>query len=258
MKKIFTTFCFTMIAFCLMAQVNLTNGLVAYYPFNGSANDVSGNGLNATVVGAALTTDSLGNPNSAYSFNGTSDYIYVPDNALLRPGNLSLSVWVNTSDNNSSFATPMIYKGDRTDTNNAQYGLLFGFGLLSGEVKLANCNIWWDSTNDCGTADTSFYNDNEWHHYVLTYDGSMLTIYADGQFRTDTIGPGGNILNCAGGDLNIGIIPEAVTFGGTTFVDNVYFMGKMDELRIYNRALNSSEVSALYNGSVTSVKLNII
>ena len=53
----------------------LTNGLIAYYPFNGNANDASGNGNNGTVYGATLTADRFGNPNSAYYFNGTNNYI---------------------------------------------------------------------------------------------------------------------------------------------------------------------------------------
>ena len=49
------------------SSVLLKEGLVAYYPFNGNANDYSGNGHNGTVTGATLTTDRFGNPNSAYS-----------------------------------------------------------------------------------------------------------------------------------------------------------------------------------------------
>ena len=52
-----------------------TNGLVGYWPFNGNANDASGNGNNGTVNGATLTTDRNGNANSAYSFDGNNDYI---------------------------------------------------------------------------------------------------------------------------------------------------------------------------------------
>ena len=44
---------------------DLGDGLIAYYPFNGNANDESGNGNNGTVYGASLTTDRLGNPSSA-------------------------------------------------------------------------------------------------------------------------------------------------------------------------------------------------
>jgi hypothetical protein len=63
----------------------LNDGLVAYYPFNGNANDESGNGNHGTVHGATLTADRFGNANSAYKFNGTDDRIVVVSNALLNP-----------------------------------------------------------------------------------------------------------------------------------------------------------------------------
>ena len=76
----------------IMAQIPSyipTSGLAAYYPFTGNANDLSGNGHNGTVTGATLTTDRFGNPNSAYSFNGTSSYIYA--------GNISSLTTTSTS-----------------------------------------------------------------------------------------------------------------------------------------------------------------
>ncbi len=63
----------------VQAQSFLTNGLVLYYPFDGNANDASGNGNNGTVEGATLTTDRFGNPNSAYYFNGVNNDILVPE-----------------------------------------------------------------------------------------------------------------------------------------------------------------------------------
>jgi hypothetical protein len=72
----------------------LAQGLVADYPFNGNANDSSGNGNNGTVHGATLAPDRFNNPNSAYSFNrGTTDYISVPhSNSLNLAGSYSFSV----------------------------------------------------------------------------------------------------------------------------------------------------------------------
>jgi hypothetical protein len=57
----------------------IDSDLIAYYPFNGNANDESGNGNNRTVIGATLTTDRFDNPNQAYSFDGVSNYINVPN-----------------------------------------------------------------------------------------------------------------------------------------------------------------------------------
>jgi hypothetical protein len=58
----------------LTAQVP-TNGLVAWYPFTGNADDHSGNGFHGTVMGASLTEDRFGNAESAYDFDGLNDYI---------------------------------------------------------------------------------------------------------------------------------------------------------------------------------------
>jgi hypothetical protein len=55
----------------------LNDGLVAYYPFNGNANDKSGNGNHGTVHGATLTEDRFGNADSAYNFDGVYDYIEI-------------------------------------------------------------------------------------------------------------------------------------------------------------------------------------
>ena len=78
---------------CLLAGLN--DGLVAYYPFNGNANDVTSNANNGVVYGATLTSDRFGNPNSAYHFNGTSDYIMVEDSPSLRPQEVTVAAWAN-------------------------------------------------------------------------------------------------------------------------------------------------------------------
>ena len=80
-----------------------TNGLLAYYPFNGNANDASINGYNGTVTGATLTTDRLGNANKAYSFDAVSSYIdaviaTIPQNNAPR----TISGWFKTNTPNSN------------------------------------------------------------------------------------------------------------------------------------------------------------
>ena len=82
-----------------------SNGLVGYWPFNGNANDESGNGNNGTVNGATLSQDRFGNSNSSYYLNGQTDYLSVPVTSnLLTPSKISISLWckipVNYSANN--------------------------------------------------------------------------------------------------------------------------------------------------------------
>src|SRR5664279_2093476 len=82
------------LAIQIHAQTFLNNGLVAYYPFNGNANDASGNGMDGVVYGATLTADRFGLTNSAYRFDGSS-WIQLPDAILpVAAPEFTLSVWV--------------------------------------------------------------------------------------------------------------------------------------------------------------------
>lgn len=84
---------------------SLTQGLVAYYPFDGNARDQSGNGHNGIVNKASLTTDRFGNPNSAYSFNGIDSYIQIPNGSPFDlPNNMSIALWVKPAGTQARYA----------------------------------------------------------------------------------------------------------------------------------------------------------
>ena len=74
-----------------------SNGLIGWWPFNGNANDESGNGNNGSVNGATLSIDRFGNANRAYSFDGITNEIIVPHNNALNLLPISISVWFKTS-----------------------------------------------------------------------------------------------------------------------------------------------------------------
>jgi|GEM_PF-4341807 len=93
---------------------NTTEHLVVYYPFNGNALDESGNELHLSISGSPqLCPDRFGNPNSAYSFSGTYDFMSVADNELLRPEHITISAWFNTNGRN---ANPRIHTCWNTTT----------------------------------------------------------------------------------------------------------------------------------------------
>jgi hypothetical protein len=107
MKKIFIL-AFTFILSSVCAYAGINDGLVSYYPFNGNANDESGNGHNGTVYGSTLTADRFGNLNSAFSFNGTAaDYIDVGPISINLP--VTVALWFNST------------------TRNDQWNMLFGW-----------------------------------------------------------------------------------------------------------------------------------
>src|ERR1039458_7332306 len=93
----------TFIAVNGFAQTFVTNGLVAYYPFNGNASDAFGTN-NGTVYGATLTTNRFGIPNAAYYFNGTNNYIDILQNSALNAlaSNVTLTglIWQEKSNPN--------------------------------------------------------------------------------------------------------------------------------------------------------------
>ena len=100
------------------AQSFLTNGLVAYYPFNGNANDESENGNNGEVHNATLTSDRFGNPSSAFYFNGSSSYISIPSSqTLMLTENMTFSFWMKRM----SVGGMLLCKGD----GEGAYGVCF-------------------------------------------------------------------------------------------------------------------------------------
>ena len=224
------------------AQVNLDSGLVAYYPFNGNANDESGNGNDGTVFGATLTTDRFNQQNEAYSFN--QNYIQVRDSSILRSKALSISVWIAPS---STLSTQMVIgKINRQNASGEQYALVLD--PPDGKIRFAlkqnsscNPNIGWQQVSTDSSVEIV-----EWTHIVGTFEDSIHKIYHNGTLVLETSLSQPGIDSCSGGDIQIG----AWWQGGFQ-----YFEGKIDEIRIYKRAITSEEVASLFNGttSISSV-----
>ena len=115
MKKlktvILTTIMIVLISSLSLAGIN--DGLVAHYPFDGNANDASGNGNNGTVHGATLIGDRFGNANSFYSFDGWDDYINCGNSPLFDVNHHSIIAWIKILGGNlrnSSYDTVIIGK----------------------------------------------------------------------------------------------------------------------------------------------------
>jgi len=212
---------------------SLDQGLVASYPFNGNANDESGNDLHGTVNGALLTTDRFGNANSAYSFDGISDFINVPDdNSLDFTNQLSISVWV--------------YLNDYTFYNDNDERVIIGKQRAVGGTGIIFTGLTYSATQlkstfgvGNGTEGTGAYSDDtlslqHWHNLVGVYNGTQVQLYKDGvliKTESTTV----TLLNstqplCIGKEGDI----------------NRNFKGKIDDVRIYNRALDSTEISDIY------------
>lgn len=209
----------------------ITNGLVACYPFDGNANDASGNGNNGTVSGAVLTVDRFNNPNAAYNFNGTSSFIRVPHNSQLNA-------------NSSGFSVVLWFKP--ATTQNPIYALIDkshgGIDNTSWVIQWANDGI--NGTNSFmfalgnGTqfivASNPHVPDNNWHFAVANFDGSTIKFYLNGTLvRTEQFA---GTLASNSRDMLI----------GTWWYGNRFFKGDIDDVGIYNRTLSEAEIKQLY------------
>jgi len=215
------------------------DGLVGWWPFNGNANDNSGNNNNGTVSAATLTVDRFGNPNAAYAFNGYNSKIDVQDAASLRCRKLTLSAWVKTRD--TSVGSQVIYKGSMVADGEAYAMTLGGGGAPFSAAKYnSNCvpGVGWKGPGTGGTMDTG-----TWVHIVTTFDGVTSKLYKNGVLETSAATPG-LIDSCMGGGLRFGYdhLRYFVSTGDP-------FNGSIDDIGIWNRALDSNEVSRLYTGN---------
>lgn len=216
--------------------INLGAGLTAYYPFNGNANDESGNGRGGTNNGATLTTDRFGIVNRSFNFNGTSNYIKASATGL-PTAERTTSVWFLTSDLTSKQHVLLAYGGNSSSSPGTSW-------LLTVSPTFFNVAVHFE-TNDLQyyfvTAPVA-----HWHNVTAVTSNSGTRIYVDGAVEaTNSVYI--NNTYVLGKDFSVGVSVDR--YGSAPFTDaNVdYFIGKIDDVRIYSRALTLAEIQALYH-----------
>ncbi|MHC1769096.1 MAG: LamG domain-containing protein [Verrucomicrobiia bacterium] len=241
------------------SQASLSDGLIAYYPFNGSPNDQSVNANNGTPINAVLTTDRFGNANAAYGFNGVNAYVSAPNKSYLTfpdEGNFSVSIWAAASgnpstssyhqwflcglDNGPGLANPkwIVYYGPPNFSNWPVENKSIGFITQDG----AGHGYWLATTPNEAQV-------GSWHQYLVTKAGSSYTVYIDGVQKVGTdymISEGSDtpvVVDGGPSSIQTGI-DASLTIGWAE--GGGYFQGSLDDIRIYNRALSSEEVQSLY------------
>jgi len=232
-------------------------GLVAWYPFNGNANDASGNGHHGIISNANLVTDRFGNPNSAYDFNGKNAFIKVLSNPSLNlTEDFSISSWFRADTISDVAGTiKMILTKHRNgiETDGYVYGIWYkdqDINITDGFVNVQASPVYSALTYPEGT--TGKVSINTWYHYVATYkaDPGVLSYYLNGNLIDEVPVQFNNIANTV--DLLIGA--EWVLAGND---QKNYFNGKLDDIAIYNRTISESEVIQLYAGNASIVVKDI-
>ncbi len=224
-----------------------SNGLVGWWPFNGNANDESGNGNNGTVNGAMLTTDRNGLSNAAYSFDGSTNYISVDDNATLDIPNVTVSAWYWAID----YGTVQQLNQGNIVSKREQSGWGASFQLALEHSSPIN-EIWGTYTIN-GQNGWVYFNSNSilttlnWIHVVYSQDNVVAKLFINGAQVASTPVSGG---------LNVNDLP--MWFGARPNAGSLshFFHGSLDDIGIWDRALTVCEIQDLYHTQLGYTDLN--
>jgi hypothetical protein len=238
MKKIiiFALFYYGLLTGTLSGQIlnDLQNGLVAYYPFNGNANDESGNGNNSIINNAVLTRDRFGNENAAYSFSGQSTRIIIPNDSTLNfNDDFSIDFWMKTNSTKNDLC--VLHKNVYGIWTGYQFGVNWknpGYCSTPGHlISYVACNAFEDACSN------NAVNTGKWVFVVSNYDNSLneIKLYINGQLQDDIGRRTGPVANES--DLTIGYD----------------FDGIIDDIRMYKRTLSENEIRILYDGDPYSI-----
>ncbi|WP_158648722.1 MULTISPECIES: LamG-like jellyroll fold domain-containing protein [Candidatus Nitrosocaldus] len=174
-----------------------------------------------------------------------SNFVSIPDKQELRlTTNFTVSAWFKTTMNNNSQVAIIVNKGgfgaDGSNVVDMNYGIWLT-GSNQGVIGKVQAGFEDSNGRDYFVISPNTYNDGQWHYVVLTYDGSTLRLYVDGSLVSSLS------TNGAVPDYNWN---TPLTIGKNSLDNSRYFTGDIDEVRVYNRALNAQEVSDAYSNGV--------
>jgi hypothetical protein len=228
---ILMTICISLVSFGQVPNYVPTNGLIGWWPFNGNANDESGNGNHGAINGnISLNVGYDGSPNSAYLWpntNGSQNYINLGNLSQFLPGAITISQWVYfdgaTSDSRviSTGEMGIIVHNDAANSV-----------VMKCSYNPSGANIWPSSYNV-----TKF----TWHHIVYSSEGGIARLYIDG-ILTDS--------------SNSWVAPSTSNYswniGRKSISSFDGFGGVIDDIGIWNRSLTQCEILDLYNALLNS------
>lgn len=202
------------------------NGLIGYWPYSGNANDESGGGNDGVVVGASLTTDRFGFANSAYYFDGASSIDVLEGFDL---SERTTNIWVLNSDVNWDWR----YALDN-DYSSMTFGMLRVVAagpVLPNRIRLYQGDGWFEN---------ELSNNETWDMCTIVRDGDSTSYYVNG-----------TLLGAQESGISSSPTTSFVGFRvGGRMNNSQYWIGKLDDIGIWSRALSPEEISNLYNGEL--------
>jgi hypothetical protein len=204
-------------------------GLVALWPGEGNANDSVGTN-NGTLINGTYANGVVG---QAFSFNGSSSYVSIPDSSLMDSfvNSITIELWMKSNQL----------------TDNSDW---------KGIVTKGNSSWWLQASSRANTVYVAFagvspkidmygtrnVNDGQWHHVAAVYDGTNMFLYVDCTLDVSQPATG----SIAQNNIPVCLGANAQAWTGSGVGTGYFFNGLIDEASIYNRALTASEVRADY------------
>jgi Concanavalin A-like lectin/glucanases superfamily/Secretion system C-terminal sorting domain len=201
-----------------------TNGLVGWWPFNGNANDESGNGNNGTSYGPILKSDRFTIPSSAYEFDGVDDWIEIQNNSTFFNDTITISVWGKFKPINGFHITY---------SSSSDGSFVYSSSAIGGHT---NTNLGCGGYGGIGNFISNL--DTNWHNLTTVISGNLTNFYLDGLFSSSW---SNSIITCNS-------INNKLYFGVDIFGSPEYSLGIYDDIGFWNRALTAQEITDLYIG----------
>ena len=222
------------------AVADINSGLVAHYKFDGNANDSSGKGNHGTENGGVSYTS--GKSGQAASFDGVNDYIELTTNETLRVDYYTISFWIKTTSQDNRIS---IF-GGRYGNNSVDHS---GFNVTLGNEPHFNTiysDVMTRPTGNWGAHANTSIRIGKWVYVTFVFDGQVSKVYVNGSFD--------NEFNSSGTQYSSVTVRwntpyQNLLIGGSNYSNFTKYMGELDELRIYDRALSSTEIQELYTGN---------
>ncbi|MDQ6812421.1 MAG: LamG domain-containing protein [Bacteroidota bacterium] len=231
-----------------LIEKQLRVGLIAYYPFNGNAYDESGNGYNLTVNDAVLSSNRFGEPSKAFIFNGKNATMVIPK--LLKADSLrqtTISVWVKPQYLRYECILSFLPR-------NKICSYFLAFDNNSSTYRTRHSFVDKNTAYDCSAtliSDNISSPLNTWVHLVLVQTYSYNNLYPHNSYLQYF---NGNKLQ--GSSSSSSPIATSFSSGGTIGCNNNsgntnfnfdFFIGSIDDIRVYDRALSDEEIKQLFN-----------
>ncbi len=213
------------------------SGIVAWWPGDGTANDIVGTNNGALTGGATATV--TGMVGTAFSFDGTNSYVQIPDAPALKPTNLTVEAWVKFNSLNSSVSGANAGEQYMVFKQNTRTGNFEGYYL--GKTRISGADHFTFQVSSSGGTTVELdsvttVTTNTWYHVTAVRGTNFAQLFVNGALEVQAT------VSFA---QDYGTLPVYFGTSGQTYWDGK-LSGVLDEVSLYSRALVTNEIAAIF------------